>query len=148
MSPSKGLSFLREAIVGRTGAEDVAAADADLRAPHALDAADGRARAVVDAVLPVVDGGRFAVKRVAGECVAIEAHVFTDGHDVPRVMLQWWKEGSTRREELLLDDAILQRMFILRNYLADMKPDEAMEFLRKHMLNTKTNEEFLISMNG
>jgi transcription termination factor Rho len=57
-------------------------------------------------------------------------------------------KSSTRREELLLDDAILQRMFVLRNYLADMKPDEAMEFLRKHMLNTKTNEEFLISMNG
>jgi len=57
-------------------------------------------------------------------------------------------KSSTRREELLLDDAILQRMFILRNYLADMKPDEAMEFLRKHMINTKTNEEFLISMNS
>ncbi|MBK9984946.1 MAG: transcription termination factor Rho [Saprospiraceae bacterium] len=57
-------------------------------------------------------------------------------------------KSSTRREELLLDDAILQRMFVLRNYLADMKPDEAMEFLRKHMINTKTNEEFLISMNG
>jgi len=57
-------------------------------------------------------------------------------------------KSSTRREELLLDDAILQRMFVLRNYLADMKPDEAMEFLRKHMLSTKTNEEFLISMNG
>ena len=57
-------------------------------------------------------------------------------------------KSSTRREELLLDDAILQRMFVLRNYLADMKPDEAMEFLRKHMFNTKTNEEFLISMNG
>src|SRR6187399_533493 len=57
-------------------------------------------------------------------------------------------KSSTRREELLLDDAILQRMFILRNYLADMKPDEAMEFLRKHMLNTRTNEEFLISMNS
>jgi transcription termination factor Rho len=57
-------------------------------------------------------------------------------------------KSSTRREELLLDDAILQRMFILRNYLADMKPDEAMDFLRKHMNNTNTNEEFLISMNG
>ncbi len=57
-------------------------------------------------------------------------------------------KSSTRREELLLDDAILQRMFVLRNYLADMKPDEAMEFLRKHMLSTRTNEEFLISMNG
>jgi transcription termination factor Rho len=39
-------------------------------------------------------------------------------------------------------------MFILRNYLADMKPEEAMDFLRKHMIGTKTNEEFLISMNG
>lgn len=57
-------------------------------------------------------------------------------------------KSSTRREELLLDEAILQRMFILRNYLADMKPEEAMDFLRKHMIGTKTNEEFLISMNG
>jgi transcription termination factor Rho len=55
---------------------------------------------------------------------------------------------STRREELLLDEATLQRMFILRNHLADMKPDEAMEFLRRHMLQTQTNEEFLISMNS
>ncbi len=56
--------------------------------------------------------------------------------------------SSTRREELLLDKETLQRMFILRNYLADMKPDEAMEFLRKYMLGTKTNDEFLQSMNG
>ncbi|MDX1378243.1 MAG: transcription termination factor Rho [Anaerolineales bacterium] len=55
---------------------------------------------------------------------------------------------STRREELLLDEPTLQRMFILRNHLADMKPDEAMEFLRRHMLGTQTNDEFLVSMNG
>jgi transcription termination factor Rho len=55
---------------------------------------------------------------------------------------------STRREELLLDENTLQRMFILRNHLGDMKPDEAMEFLRKHMLHTKHNDEFLVSMNG
>ncbi len=55
---------------------------------------------------------------------------------------------STRREELLLDENTLQRMFIMRNHLADMKPDEAMEFLRKHMMQTKNNDEFLISMNG
>ncbi|MEZ4994981.1 MAG: hypothetical protein R2824_31470 [Saprospiraceae bacterium] len=42
----------------------------------------------------------------------------------------------------------LQRMFILRNHLSDMKPDEAMEFLRKHIVNTSSNEEFLTSMNG
>ena len=55
---------------------------------------------------------------------------------------------STRREELLLDENTLQRMFIMRNHLGDMKPDEAMEFLRKHMLHTKDNDEFLISMNS
>lgn len=57
-------------------------------------------------------------------------------------------KSSTRREDLLLDKDTLQRMFILRNHLADMKPDEAMEFLRKHMINTSSNEEFLTSMNG
>jgi len=57
-------------------------------------------------------------------------------------------KSSTRREELLLDDAMLQRMFHLRKHLADMKPDEAMDFLRKHMISTTTNEEFLVSMNG
>ena len=57
-------------------------------------------------------------------------------------------KSSTRREELLLGKDVLQKMFILRNHLADMKPDEAMEFLRKHLLNTSTNEEFLASMNG
>ncbi len=57
-------------------------------------------------------------------------------------------KSSTRREDLLLDKDTLQRMFILRNHLADMKPDEAMEFLRKHMVSTVNNEEFLASMNG
>jgi transcription termination factor Rho len=56
--------------------------------------------------------------------------------------------SSTRREELLLDTSTLQRMFILRKHLADMKPDEAMEFLRKHMIGTTSNDEFLISMNS
>jgi len=57
-------------------------------------------------------------------------------------------KSSTRREDLLLDKDTLQRMFILRNHLADMKPDEAMEFLRKHMVSTSSNDEFLASMNG
>ncbi len=57
-------------------------------------------------------------------------------------------KSSTRREELLLDEATLTRMFILRNHLADMKPDEAMQFLRKHMLGTTSNEEFLVTMNS
>lgn len=57
-------------------------------------------------------------------------------------------KSSTRREDLLLDKETLQRMFILRNHLADMKPDEAIEFLLKHMRGTTSNEEFLASMNG
>jgi transcription termination factor Rho len=55
-------------------------------------------------------------------------------------------KSSTRREDLLLDKDTLQRMFILRNHLADMKPEEAMEFM-KHMMHTSSNEEFLESMN-
>jgi len=57
-------------------------------------------------------------------------------------------KSSTRREDLLLDKDTLQRMFILRNHLADMKPDEAMDFLRKQMAGTNNNDEFLAAMNG
>jgi starch synthase (maltosyl-transferring) len=56
---------------------------ADEMNPH------GNVRAVIDAVLPAVDNGRFAVKCVAGERVRVRAHCFTDGHDVLRVMLCW-----------------------------------------------------------
>ncbi|NNF22438.1 MAG: transcription termination factor Rho [Saprospiraceae bacterium] len=57
-------------------------------------------------------------------------------------------KSSTRREDLLLDEGILSRMVVLRNHLSDMKPDEAMSFLRKHMIGTTSNEEFLVTMNG
>jgi len=56
--------------------------------------------------------------------------------------------SSTRREELLVDKESLQRIWILRNHLADMNPLEAMEFLKDKMRFTDTNEEFLISMNS
>jgi starch synthase (maltosyl-transferring) len=55
----------------------------------ALGTRDGRVRAVIDAVLPVVDAGRFPVKRIAGEAVEVQAHCFTDGHDKLRVVLRW-----------------------------------------------------------
>ncbi|MFN4122835.1 MAG: transcription termination factor Rho [Flavobacteriales bacterium] len=55
--------------------------------------------------------------------------------------------SSTRRDDLLVDKEVLQRMWILRNHLADMTTIEAMEFLRDRMQYTKSNEEFLISMN-
>ena len=60
--------------------------------------AEGRVRAVIDAVLPTVDGGRFPAKRVAGEVVAIEAHCFTDGHDKLRVLLRWKLVGSANAD--------------------------------------------------
>ncbi len=56
--------------------------------------------------------------------------------------------SSTRREDLLIDKEQLQRIWVLRNHLADMNPLEAMEFLKDKMRFTQTNEEFLISMNG
>jgi transcription termination factor Rho len=56
--------------------------------------------------------------------------------------------SSTRREELLVDKESLQRIWILRNHLADMNPLEAMEFLKDKMKYTRSNEEFLISMNS
>jgi len=56
--------------------------------------------------------------------------------------------SSTRREDLLLDKEMLNRIWILRNYLADMNSVEAMEFLRDRMNKTNSNEEFLISMNS
>jgi transcription termination factor Rho len=56
--------------------------------------------------------------------------------------------SSTRREDLLLDKEMLQKMWILRNHLADMNPMEAMEFLLDRMRGTKSNEEFIVSMNS
>lgn len=56
--------------------------------------------------------------------------------------------SSTRRDDLLLDRETLQRVWILRNHLADMNSQEAMEFLLGQMRGTKTNEEFLVSMNS
>lgn len=56
--------------------------------------------------------------------------------------------SSTRRDDLLNDRETLQRVWILRNHLADMNSQEAMEFLLGQMRGTKTNEEFLVSMNS
>jgi len=56
--------------------------------------------------------------------------------------------SSTRRDDLLLEREVLQRMNLLRVYLNDMNPEEAMNELLKRMRGTKSNEEFLASMNG
>ena len=55
--------------------------------------------------------------------------------------------SSTRRDDLLHDETTQQRMWILRKYLSDMNPVEAMEFVEKQMKATLNNEEFLMSMN-
>jgi len=56
--------------------------------------------------------------------------------------------SSTRRDDLLLEKDVLQRLWVLRNHLADMNPIEAMDFLKDKMKFTQTNEEFLVSMNS
>jgi len=55
--------------------------------------------------------------------------------------------SSTRRDDLLLDKETIQRMWIMRKYLADMHPVEAMEFIEQRFKQTKNNEEFLLTMN-
>ena len=55
--------------------------------------------------------------------------------------------SSTRRDDMLLDEKTLQRMWIMRKYLSDMNPVEAMDFINDRFKKTRNNEEFLISMN-
>ncbi len=55
--------------------------------------------------------------------------------------------SSTRRDDMLLDERTLHRMWIMRKYLADMNPVEAMDFINDRFKKTRNNEEFLISMN-
>lgn len=55
--------------------------------------------------------------------------------------------SSTRRDDLLMDEKTVQRMWIMRKYLADMNPVEAMDFINDRFRQTRNNEEFLISMN-
>ncbi|MEY3416496.1 MAG: hypothetical protein RL060_607, partial [Bacteroidota bacterium] len=56
--------------------------------------------------------------------------------------------SGTRREDLLMDKDELARVWILRKYMSDMTSIEAMEFLQDKMKGTRSNEEFLTSMNG
>lgn len=56
--------------------------------------------------------------------------------------------SSTRREDMLLDKSTLQKLWVLRNHLADMNSEEAMKMMLKYMEGTKSNNEFLVSMNG
>ena len=56
--------------------------------------------------------------------------------------------SSTRREDLLLGKELTQKIWVLRNHLADMTPVESIEFMRDRLLRTETNEEFIVTMNS
>lgn len=58
------------------------------------------------------------------------------------------QSSGTRREDLLVGKDVLQRTWLLRKFIADMNPVEAMEFVKGHMESTRSNEEFLVSMNS
>jgi transcription termination factor Rho len=55
--------------------------------------------------------------------------------------------SSTRRDDLLLGKEVMSKMYILRKYLADMNAEESMNFVLQNMRATKSNEEFLATMN-
>ena len=79
----------QQPVVGRSEASPL------VRGP---EASDGRHRAMIESVQPTVDGGRFAVKRVIGEVVTVEADAFTDGHDAVRVLVRYRGPLSVRPE--------------------------------------------------
>ena len=56
--------------------------------------------------------------------------------------------SGTRRDDLLMDEMTISRLWMLRKFLADMNPQESMEFLLERLRHTRNNDEFLISMNG
>src|SRR3954468_4720867 len=59
----------------------------------------GQSRVVIEAVTPEIDGGRFPIKRVAGEDVAVEADIFGDGHDALSAVVKWRACGNSQWEE-------------------------------------------------
>ena len=74
--------------------------------------------------------------------VVLDRHI-ADKRVFPAIEIN---RSGTRKEELLLDETELNRVYLLRNFLADMPAAEALEFLLDRMRRTKTNKEFLDSM--
>ena len=70
---------------------------------------DGRARAVIDRVYPEIDGGRFAVKRIVGDRMSVEADVFADGHDVIACMLGFRHESEDDWTEVPMKASVNDR---------------------------------------
>ncbi|MBM3357644.1 MAG: DUF3416 domain-containing protein [Betaproteobacteria bacterium] len=73
--------------------------DKEPRVPKKPISEDGRLRAVIEALQPIVDGGRYPVKRAVGERLVVEADVFGDGHDTLRCVLQYRRDGAARWTE-------------------------------------------------
>jgi starch synthase (maltosyl-transferring) len=92
----------RHSPAGRRGARS-GAGPASAPEAGAVDACtlpvEGRIRAVIEAVTPSVDGGRFPIKRVLGERVAVAADCFTDGHDMLMCLLRWRHESEAQWHE-------------------------------------------------
>lgn len=65
--------------------------------------AEGRQRAIIEAVTPEIDGGRYAIKRTVGEYVVVEADIFADGHDQLSAVLSFRQAGATDWEELFME---------------------------------------------
>ncbi|HEX2163398.1 MAG TPA: alpha-1,4-glucan--maltose-1-phosphate maltosyltransferase [Thermoanaerobaculia bacterium] len=64
---------------------------------------DGRRRVVLEGIAPVVDGGRFPIKRTVGERVVVEVDAFADGHDALAVRLLWREEGDPEWDEVAME---------------------------------------------
>ena len=86
--------------VKRKGGASVDAAGPAPETHGTREIEEGRVRAVIDGVSPVVDCGSFPAKRIAGESVEIGAHCFTDGHDKLRVVLRWQRVGASDEYEV------------------------------------------------
>jgi starch synthase (maltosyl-transferring) len=78
---------------------------------------EGRLRAVVEGIAPAVDGGRFAIKRVLGEPIVVEADCFTDGHDQVAALLLWRKADARRW------NAVPMRPLVNDRWRASFVPD-------------------------
>ncbi|MCW3042672.1 MAG: glgE [Actinobacteria bacterium] len=69
-----------------------------------MNLSDGRRRVVVEGVQPEIDCGRFAIKRITGDTVTVEADVFADGHDVVTGILGWRRHGAKQWTEMPMED--------------------------------------------
>ncbi|MFN8503481.1 alpha-1,4-glucan--maltose-1-phosphate maltosyltransferase [Kouleothrix sp.] len=82
---------------------------AELIAPGAPNLDEGRSRVVIEGVTPAIDGGRFAIKRVAGEAVEVEADIFTDSHDALSAVLCYRADGDAEWAEAPMEPLVNDR---------------------------------------